>query len=250
MRSVFRSLRRWPVVLAVAASTGVGLVTVATPASAAVTAIPPHPAFESSDAFGIWQSGRFLVYNNEWNTAVAGPQTIWADSHQHWGVESTQSATTEVKTYPNVQLNYHSQPYTTIRSLRSTFTESMPAVSDFDAEAAYDIWLNKFSVEVMVWVDNHGQTPSGHIIARIKIYGQEFAVWQGSQDQYSFTLSGKQETSGRVHLFSAVRWLVNHGFLSSSDTLDQVGFGWEIASTDGKPMDFTMTRYSLTTGLN
>ena len=52
---------------------------------------------------------------------------------------------------------------------------------------------------------------------------------------YSFVLSGKQETRGKAHLFSALRWLVNHGYLSSSDTLTQVNFGWEIAPQTEHP---------------
>jgi hypothetical protein len=38
---------------------------------------------------------------------------------------------------------------------------------------------------------------------------------------------------------------VNHGQLSSSVTLTQVNFGWEICSTHGSPMDFTLTNYTL-----
>jgi hypothetical protein len=33
------------------------------------------------------------------------------------------------------------------------------------AEAMYDIWLNGLNKEVMFWVDDHGQTPSGSVVA-------------------------------------------------------------------------------------
>jgi hypothetical protein len=249
MRSVFTSVRRVPIILAAQALAGLGLVAFAGPSSAAATGIPSHPAWQSSAPFGTWQTGRYDVFNNEWNTKVAGPQTIWANSHSDWGVESTQSDTTEVKVYPSVQVTNSGNglPISNIKALQSYFAESMPSVHDFDAEAAYDLWFNSYSVEVMMWVDNHGQRPSGNIIAHTKIFGQKFAVWQGGQDQYSFTLMGQNETHGRAHLLSAVRWLVNHGHMSASDTLTQSNFGFEIASTDGKPMDFTVTRYSLTT---
>jgi hypothetical protein len=248
MRSVFTSARRVPIVLAAQALTVLGAVAFAAPSSAATMGIPPHPAWQSSDPFGVWQTGRYDVYNNEWNTKVAGPETIWADSHRHWGVESTQSDTTEVKVYPSVQWNYSGNglAVANIGALQSWFAESMPSVRDFDAEAAYDLWFNQGDIEVMVWVDNHGQRPAGDIIARTKIFGQKFAIWQGGPNQYSFALTGR-ETRGRVHLLSAVRWLVNHGRMSTSDRLTQADFGFEIASTDGKPMDFTVTRYSLTT---
>jgi hypothetical protein len=252
MRSVFTSVRRMPIILAAQAIAGLGLVAFAGPSSATATSIPPHPAWQSSDPFGTWQTGRYDVYNNEWNTKVAGPETIWANSHSEWGVESNQSDTTEVKVYPSVQSNYggNGLPVSNIKGLSSWFRESMPSARDFDAEAAYDLWFNNYSIEVMVWLDNHGQRPAGDIIARTKIFGQKFAVWQGGADQFSFTLAGKNENHGRVHLMSAVRWLVNHGKMSASDTLTQADFGFEIASTDGKPMDFTVSRYSLTTVRN
>src|SRR5712691_2289428 len=247
MRSFFKPARRWLATLAAAALAGPGLA-VFTSVSAAHAAIPPHPAWKSSQPFGTWQNGPFDVYNNEWNTSEAGPQTIWAFSYHHWGVESTQASTTSVKTYPSVQKNYNDAKYTSLRSLRSTFAESMPSAARLDAEAAYDLWLDNYKIEVMMWFDNHGQRPAGRVVATVHFYGQKFALWKSGSDMYSFKLVGHRETSGMAHLFSGLRWLVNHGYLSSSVTLTQVNFGWEIASTNGRPMDFTLSRYSLSTG--
>jgi len=238
--------RRLAVIAAVVVS-GPGLALwAALPAQAS---IPAHPVWESSAPFGTWDTGKFDLYNNEWNTAEAGPQTIWGDSFHHWGVESTQADTTSVKTYPSVQENYNHPPISKLQTLFSNFAEKMPSVSNFDAEAAYDLWLNNNDIEIMVWVDNHGQRPSGNVIAHAKFYGQRFAVWEGNSHMFSFALSGKQEKKGTIHLLKMMDWLESHGYLSSSATLTQVNFGWEICSTDGKPMDFTVTRYSLTTKL-
>jgi hypothetical protein len=73
----------------------------------------------------------------------------------------------EVLTYPDASFNsyqlnsadsgYSAPPpqyqLNNITALTSDFTESMPQVSDLDAEAAYDVWLNNWATEVMVWVD-------------------------------------------------------------------------------------------------
>jgi hypothetical protein len=247
MGSSSRPRRRWlalPVAIAVA---GLELVTCALPATAAHASVPPNPAWKSSAPFGEWNNGGFDVYNNEWNTSEAGPQTIWADSFKHWGVESNQAPTTSVKTYPSVQRNYDNRGYGTFGSIRSTYAESMPSAGNYDAEAAYDMWLNNYKIEVMIWVDNHGQRPAGSVVARASYYGQTFSVWKNGSDMYSLVLSGKKQTTGTVHILSALRYLVNHGYLSSSDTMKQVNFGWEIASTGGTALDFTVTRYSLAT---
>src|SRR5262249_26625830 len=45
-------------------------------------------------------------------------------------------------------------------------------------------------------------------------------------------------------LLSALRYLVNNNKLNSDDTIGEVDFGWEVASTGGAPMDFGVTGYS------
>ena len=209
--------------------------------------IPAQPSWKSSAPLATWNTGKFDIFNNEWNKAEAGPQTIWAYSHKHWGVESVQADTTSVKTYPSVQENYTSPMVTSLRRLHSKFQQSMPSVRDFDAEAAYDLWLNDYKIEVMVWVDNHGQRPAGHVVQHVTFYGQKFSLWQANNHFFSFKLAGKQETKGTIHLLTMLDWLIKQGYVSSSATLKQVNFGWEICSTDGKPMDFTVTNYKLVT---
>jgi hypothetical protein len=214
-------------------------------ASPALASVPQHPRWKSSARFGSWNNRGFIVYNNEWNQS-AGPQTIWAYSYNHMGAESTQPAgNTAVETYPCVQKNYSNPGVSSFRLIRNGFTESMPAHSGLDAEAADDVWLNNYKLEVMIWVDNNGQRPSGNVIGHTTIYGQHFAVWHGGTD-FTFALDHR-ETTGVTHILSAIRWLIHNGDVPSNATLTQVNFGWEIASTDGKPLDFTLTKYWLHT---
>ena len=101
----------------------------------------------------------------------AGAAGLSASSFQNWSVTATDTdpsnAPGEVLTYPDASFNYYqlntqASGYTAppaqydlnnITSLTSDFTESMPQNSDLDAEAAYDMWLNDWQTEVMVWVD-------------------------------------------------------------------------------------------------
>jgi hypothetical protein len=233
--------RSWTAALSAVALATAGAVTVlsAAPASASV---PAHPKFKSSAPFGIWNDGGYDIYNNEWNTNEAGPQTIWGNSFQNWGVESSQSDSTSVKTYPSVQKNYNERPYTSIKLLRSLYTEQMPAAGGrYDAEFAYDLWLNDNAIEVMMWLDNHGQRPAGDVVAHVTFYGQKFALWRAN-DTFSFALVGKNQQSGTVHLMSALRYLVNHHMIPESARLNQVNAGWEVCNTHGAK-DFTMSRF-------
>ena len=228
--------------VAAAVVTSAAVIAAAVAATPASASIPRNPAWKSSAPFGAWNNGGFIVYNNEWNSS-AGPQTIWADSYRHWGVESTQRAgNTAIETYPCVQKNFNNVPVSKFHLMRNGFTESMPAnTKGLDAEAADDLWLNNYKIEVMIWVDNHGQTPSGSVIGHATIFGQHFAVWRGGTD-ISFVLD-HNETHGVTHILASIAWLMRHHQVPSSATLTQVNFGWEIASTNGKPMDFKVTNY-------
>src|SRR5215467_12612377 len=168
MRLFSSPLRKFSAVFIVAALAGSGTIALTALPTAAHASIPKNPRFKSSKPFGIWNNRGFTVYNNEWNTSEAGPQTIWAFSYKHWGVQSKQANTTSVKTYPSVQKTYNNRPYRSLHTLVSTFTQHMPTKHAFIGEAAYDIWLNNYNIEVMMWVDNHGQRPAGRVIATVK----------------------------------------------------------------------------------
>jgi Glycosyl hydrolase family 12 len=259
MRSSFRPANRWLVALVVVVIAGLGLVAlkkspVAVPyvgqyANARLAA-PAGSAWSSSAKFGSWNNGGFDVYNNEWNTTQAGPQLVWADSYHRWGVQSVQPDSTSVKTYPSVQQNYSNPALRRVKSLTSSFAQAMPAADlTYDAEAAYDLWLDNYKIEVMVWVANHGQTPLGGVINHVAVGGRKYAVYQGGPDMFSFVAGGKPATTGKVNLLSMLQWLIRHHYLSGSDSLTQVNFGWEIASTNGVPLHFAINDYALTTNV-
>jgi hypothetical protein len=117
------------------------------------------------------------------------------------------------------------------------------AGAGLDAEAADDIWLTDYKLEAMIWVDNHGQRPAGNIAGHATILGQHFSVWNGGTT-WTFLLDHNQ-AAGQTHILGALRWLTSHRDIPADVTLAQVGFGWEIASTGGRPLDFTVTRYRL-----
>lgn len=258
MRSSVRPVHRWIVTLVgVVGLAGLGIAALRhSPVVAPYVgqydnvrlAAPAGSTWSSSDKFGLWDNGDFDIYNNEWNTAQAGPQLVWATSYRHWGVQSIQPDSTSVKTYPSVQQNFQNPALQTVKSLSSTFAQSMPPPNlRYDAEAAYDLWLDNYKVEVMVWVANHGQTPSGSVINHVVIGGRRYAVYSAGPAMFSFVATGRPATRGQVNLLSMLHWLIRHRHLSASDRLTQVNFGWEIASTNGVPLSFAVTDYSLTT---
>ncbi len=229
----------------------------ATPTAAASTtapsaATPASWAWCSSARSGeqIMPDSRFDLFNNEWNTSAnPGPQTICGNSESNWEVTSNQRAgNTAVLTYPSVQVNYNSQngyALSRFSSMASSWTEQMPSVSGLDAEAAYDIWLNGLNKEVMVWVDNHGQTPAGSKVAAYSVSGATWDLYVAGGNRYMAFVREGNAGSGSVDLFTLLKDLEGRGLLSSSDTLWQVNFGFEICSTGGGQASFSVTNYSL-----
>ena len=227
--------------------------TTTSPSPTQTSTTPASWAWCSSAAFGTWTTpdGRFDLYNNEWNTSAnPGPQTICGNSESDWQVTSTQRAgNTEVLTYPSVQLNYNGTKgyaLSTFTSMTSSYAETMNAVSGTDAEAAYDIWINGLNKEVMVWVDNHGQTPAGSMVATTTFSGATWDLYETSDRSYMAFVRQGNASSGTVDLLAALQYLENRGDLAASDVLWQVNFGWEICSTAGAPETFTISSYSLT----
>jgi hypothetical protein len=212
---------------------------------------PASWAWCSSAPLGQWTTpdGRFDLYNNEWNTSDnPGPQTICGNSESDWQATSTQRAgNTAVLTAPSVQIPYnnsHGYPLSDFSSLSSSYTEDMNAVAGTDAEAMYDIWLNNLTLEVMFWVDNHGQTPGGSVVATTTFSGATWDLWQTGSGYWAFVRQGNA-ASGTVDLLAGLQYLESRGDLAGTDLLWQVNFGWEICSTAGAPETFTVSNYSV-----
>ncbi len=176
---------------------------------------------------------------------------------------STQADTTDVKVYPDVQdpIYNSSDPnplYSSFSSVDSSFAEQMPPTSDnYLAEAAYDMWLNNWDTEVMVWNDNHGQqlAASGDTLqATMTSGGQTWQLWTNGTGIDGFYIfvpvnsSGTEinENSGTVNLNDFVTFLVNKGFIPTTTTYTAIDYGWEISSTNNVPLNFAVSNFSVT----
>jgi Glycosyl hydrolase family 12 len=219
------------------------------PRSTSPSANPTGPknwAWCSSDAFGTFNtSDGFDLYNNKWNSdGNPGPQQICGNSGRDWQVTSTQRAgNTAVLTYPSVQKNYPNRALSSFTSMTSSYAENMNATAGTGAEAAYDIWINDLTKEVMFWVDNHGQTPAGSKVATVTLGGLTWNYYRES-GYYAFVLDHNAAT-GTVDLLAGIKYLMSRGDLSGSDKLWQVNFGFEICSTAGVPETFTVGNFTL-----
>ena len=221
-----------------------------------------HPKFESTGLSGGWVDPKtgLNISNDMWNCpqAACGKQEVWANSSGDWGVVSTMAkGNTAVLTYPAVQMQFgaNNQPASLANAseLVSTFTEAMPTTAGTIGEAAYDIWLNGWNTEVMIWVDNQHQTFYQPLLGTATFNGQQFRIYMdhGVSHGYPtgpiFFVLQHNETHGTIDILAVFHWLERAGYLSATKGgLNAVDFGWEICSTNGVPENFNISHYTLT----
>jgi hypothetical protein len=133
-----------------------------------------------------------------------------------------------VKTYPNAQRDFNSA-ISSLSSVTSTFAETSPGTGIW--EDTYDIWINGLatsgSTEIMIWTQNHGQTPSGSDQGTVTLDGRSYTVWK----------------SGSYIAF--FQWVIGKDWMPADSTLSQVCYGAELVSTNGVPATFTFSNFSV-----
>jgi hypothetical protein len=216
------------------------------------------PLFTTSDTNGGWSNGGYYVHNNVWNASEAGPETLYACSFDNWYVQTTQPNTTSVKAYPNVHLdinNLKGSPLSSYTTITSTFAATSPQIGIYNV--AYDLWLNGVgwgngTTEIMIWTENHEQRPLGSVVApQTTFSAQKYDVYRYTSNsdggvQVITLLSTAPQTSGSIDLKEITSWIVSKGWITSNATVNQIGYGVEVCSTDNRPATFSFTDFSVT----
>jgi hypothetical protein len=219
------------------------------PPASAGSAACTDPSFTTSSDFGSENLGPYTVSNNMWNAGGGGiSQTLSACSASSWFVTANVAEDGGgVKTYPNSHYNYADTPeISSLGSVTSTFGSTSPGNGDF--EDAYDIWLNGTAGaggdEVMIWTDNHGESPAGSPVTTATFGGQSYTVWKGDNGPVSF-VSNTNVSAGDVNLLQFFQWLISKGYEPANSKLYQVDYGVEIATTNGAQETFGFNNFSV-----
>jgi len=205
----------------------------------------------SSDPNGGWSNGGYYVAQDMWNIGgYSVSQTLHACAYNNWYVVATMNngnGDGAVKTYPNVHEDFNEPRISSFHTISSTFAEQSPHVGIY--EDAYDIWINGVatsgSTEVMVWTDNHGQTPSGSNVASATFGGRSYKVWKSGS--YIAFVADSNFTSGTVNLLQIFNWIMARGWIPASSTVGQIDYGAELVSTNSAPATFSFSNFSIST---
>ena len=207
------------------------------------------PQYTTSAQYGMWNLDPYYVYNDMWGiSGYQVTQTIHACSYSDWYVVAdmnNNSGDGHVKTYPNAQRDFDSPQITSLSSVPSTFAIS--GVPGGIYEYAYDIWINGLatsgSTEVMIWNYNHGQVPSGSVVASVTLDGRGYQVWKSGT--YIAFVADQSYTAASMDLLPFFKWIIAQGWLTNSAVLSQVCYGIELVSTDNTPETFSFSNFTV-----
>jgi xyloglucan-specific endo-beta-1,4-glucanase len=223
------------------------------PSVAGDAPLKPGAKWNAGERFAQWATGGYTLRNDVWGDGH-GPQRIWADSPEHWGVWADHPETSGVKAYPHVAKAI-SRRLSEIRHLTSRFDFSTPETGNHCA--AYDIWCDHNSIEIMVWVHWNGAVApiargwdsAGKPIpefAKVTIGGEIWTVYSGTNGAnkvFSFLRTAGNTTSGEVDLKALLSWIRTAGWFGDVK-VEEVQFGWEITASPGGA-EFTMRDFSV-----
>ena len=111
--------------------------------------------------------------------------------------------------------------------------------------AAYDLWLDNFGTEVMIWNNwtmnwqywygvNHGEM--------VTINGVTYAAYPNGSGLWFVRQSVTDR--GTVDLAAVLKWAVSRGWLKSTQVVNQIEYGFEVSYT-GRPTKFSLNDYAL-----
>lgn len=184
----------------------------------------------------------------------AGPQTIYACAWNNWYIISDQPGTGTddgVKTYPDTQKHVNI-PLNTMTTINSSWNVSTPSgggtvpANGKQWNAAYDLWLDDWDYEVMVWTNwtaNWQYWYGQYNGVDVTIGGVVYHAYHNSSGGMWFIRKDVTNT-GSVDLAAILRWAVSQGWLQNTTVLNEIEYGFEVLYT-GTPTRFDLLNYSL-----
>lgn len=198
-----------------------------------------------------WATGAYEVYNDVWGSG-AGTQCITAWDGSHFTVNSTQPATSGVKSYPNSGFVNVNKTIGSLKTFASSFDITVPSSGDW--EATYDIWVPS---EIMIWMYTQGNVgpiatawdSSGKPIPSatdVTVGGHTWNVYHqsGGNNVISFVRT-TNTTAATVDILALINWAITQGWIADG-TIGATQFGFEISGTDNVATDFTCNSFSMT----
>lgn len=199
------------------------------------------------------------VRQEVWNPSSALNKQVtevWSPSRWRTTINAD-AGNTAVNSYPDVSNlvtlpDGNPVPFSRYASIDSSWSVDMHATSQTNAQAAYDIWLNNYNLELMIWVDTHGQNlgrlPAGRDTGIDATFGgATFDLWATSDNSVISFVRKQNAPTGSIDIRAVIQYLINAGRYPASVGVNMFTFGFETPSTGGVDEVFDVLDYSITT---
>lgn len=225
------------------------------------TTVQADTAWNSSERYDTWTDDDYTLRNNIWGSN-AGVQSIWANSYSNWGVWAEHPNTNGIKSYPHAEKVINAK-LSDINTLVSNFDVTVPT-SGTSMETCYDIWLDNYSYEIMLWMNEYGKVGPisdkydalGNAIpcyTLVSIGGDTWNIYKGNNGAnmvYTFVRANGNINSGSADIKAIANWIKDVPKWYGDVVLGQVQFGYEITSSSNNGYGYNFITNSFSVNFN
>lgn len=151
-----------------------------------------------------------------------------------------------VKSYPNVHKDYNNPRIDSFTTISSTYAHTAPSSGAWNY--AYDVWMNNYAIELMIWTQSAGRqahVPSVPRSATVTLSGITYNIHRsGGYIAYDMVTT---RTSGTVNIKEIMNDAISRGYISGSTTLKSIQYGVETVDTGNVSTKFELNNFSITT---
>lgn len=199
------------------------------------------------------------VRQEVWNPSSALRKQVtevWSPTKWRTTINAA-AGNTAVNSYPDVSnLVTTAQntpvPFANYSSIVSSWSVNCHETAQTNAQAAYDIWLNNYSIELMIWVDTHGRNlgrnPAGSNTGLTSTFdGVPYELWATGDNKVLSLVRKANAKVGSIDIKAVVQSLISAGRIPATAGFNMFTFGFETPSTGGVDEVFEVLDYNIQT---
>lgn len=194
------------------------------------------------------------VWNPDPSALTKQVTEVWAPNKWRSTINAAKG-NDAVNSYPDVSslvtdTNGDPVPVANYASITSSWSVDCHETAATNAEAAYDIWLNDYDLELMIWVDTHGadRLPAGNDTGTdVTFNGVVYRLWAESDNSTISFVRKTNAKTGSIDILAVIKYLISTGRYAASVGVNMFTFGFETPSTGGVDEVFEVLDYTLVT---
>jgi hypothetical protein len=179
---------------------------------------------------------------------------VWAPNKWRTTINAAKD-NTAVNSYPDVSslvtdTDNRPVPFANYAAINSSWSVNCHETAATNAQAAYDIWLKDYDLELMIWVDTHGadRQPAGDDTGiDVTFDNVAYRLWAESDNSTISFVRKTNARTGSIDIRAVIQYLIDQKRYPASVGINMFCFGFETPSTGGIDEIFEVLDYTLVT---